>query len=130
MAVLGNIQKLHRRRWLPAHTARPNGKALHIDAGEAFGGEPNNDASWVEKAGIVRVAIDNGKPPPRMGKLRPKDCGNVAAAIKNVDRSVFAMGIDREGEVIVRREGAFEKVEHSAVEFRVVEELYVGKIGE
>jgi hypothetical protein len=130
MAVLGNGQKLHRWCWLPAHTARPNGKAVHVDAGKAFGGEPDDDAGGVEKAGIVRVAIDNGKAAPRMGKLRPKDGCNIPTALENVDCFAGFIGIDGKGEVVVGWKRTFEEIEHSAVEFRVVEELYVGKIGE
>jgi hypothetical protein len=116
-------------RW-PALSAGAGRETVDIDAGEALGLEANDHTAWVEKAGIVAVAVDYRKAPPGFRQVGPKDDGNIAAAVDYVTCLMFTAGVDREGKVIIRREAIVQEVKHALVYLCVVKELNLWKIRE
>ena len=71
--------------------AWPDRETMNVDAGEAFGRESHDDAGRVEETGVVGIAVDYGKTPPRFGKARPEDNSDIATAIKNINCSFLVI---------------------------------------
>lgn len=108
---------------------RADGKTGGIHPSESFGTQPHDDALRVKKAGIVQVAVNDGKAPPIRRKVGPEDGGDRATAMQNVLSLSYGVGVYRKRQVVVGWKGALAEIEHAAIELRVVEELNVGKIG-
>jgi hypothetical protein len=77
---------------------------MNIDASETLGSEAHDDALRVKKSSIVTVSIDYRKAPPLVRKIWPENDRDITSSADDVACLPLAAGVDRESQVVVRRE--------------------------